>query len=330
MLQLKNNTPFIATMALFPNEDAIDTLYVMAKATFTMGHELMLSEEQSNLITSDIYWAEPGTSSIKHASDMHIGKPSSDIIMLGQAYAPNNQAVTKLDVSLSVGKVNKTIRVFGDRQWWDGRITQPAPFTSMAMVYENAFGGSHIVDDQIAASDNRNPLGQGFAGARSADEMSGVHLPNLEDPSHLIHSHTDQPQPVCFAACAPNWQPRASFAGTYDEQWQSTRAPYLPEDFNKRFLNVAHPDLIYPGYLQGGEPVHILNMHPAGPLYFEVPRVGLRARVMIAGSEITPEFNLETLTLEPNELCMSLTWRAAVTCDKKALKISKIEISLLQ
>jgi len=328
MLQLLNTTPFAACMALFPNEDAIDTLYLIVKATFDINTNLTLADEQLKPVEADIYWTEPGKSSIKYASDMHIGKPATDIIMLGHACAPDRQQVTELDVSITVGQVHKTVRVFGDRQWQDGEISAPATFTTMPMVYEKAYGGFHILNGEIATVHNLNPVGRGFAGQRTQDEMTGVPLPNLEDPAQLIRHPSDTPDPACFGACAPNWQPRASFAGTYDEQWQTNRAPYLPMDFDRRFLNSAHPDLVYPGYLQGGEPVKITHMHPTGVLRFDVPSVNLLPRVKMANGELAPVFNLETLILEPNQLRMSLVWRAAVECDKKAMKISDIKVNL--
>jgi hypothetical protein len=328
MLQLHNNTPFTAGMALFPNEEAIDTLYVMVKATFNMSAQLTLADEQAPLHEADVYWTEPGKSSIKYAGDYHIGKPATDIIMLGHACVPGQHDATRLDVSLAVGQVNKTVSVFGDRQWKDGRITPPASFKTMPMVYEKAYGGFHVVNGEVAEADERNPVGRGFAGSRKVEEMNGVPLPNLEDPTQLIHRPTDTPTPACFGASAPYWQPRAGYAGTYDEQWQTGRAPYLPEDFDKRFCNAAHPDLVYPGYLQGGEPVQITHMYPNGVLKFDVPRVSLLSRITLAGNELTPGFNLETLVLEPNQLRMSLVWRAALPCDKQALKISDVRIAL--
>jgi len=330
MLQLQNNTPFAASMALFPNEEAIDTLYVMVKASFNIAGQLTLADDQAKPVAADVYWTEPGKSSLKYASDFHTGKPATDIIMLGHACAPGKQATTQLDVQLSVGQVNKTVRVYGDRQWRDGAMTRPATFTTMPMVYEKAYGGVHFVDGRLAESETRNPVGRGFAGSRKTEEMDGVPLPNLEDPASLITSPNDRPAPACFAASAPNWQPRVGYAGTYDEVWQTTRAPYLPEDFDKRFLNVAHPELVYPDYLQGGEAVRITNMHPRGELKFDVPRVQMISRVNMAGQEITPMFNLETLILEPNQLQMNLVWRASVACDKNALKISEIKIGLMR
>lgn len=317
-------------MALFPNEEAIDTLYILVKATFNIGKQWTLADKQEPLVVGDEYWTEPAKSSIKYASDFHTGKSCSDIVMLGHACAPDNKAVTQLDVNLRVGQVHKTVRVFGDRHWQDGRITPPKPFKTMALVYEKAYGGVHIVDGQVVAVEERNPVGRGFAGERSGNDMNGVPLPNLEDPKNLISDPAQQPVPACFGVCAPHWLPRSQYAGTYDEIWQTQRAPYLPEDFDKRFFSVAHPDLVYPGYLKGGEPVEITNMHPGGTMLFKVPQVNLRTHVTVAEQLVQPEFNLETLIIEPNKLKLSMVWRAAMQCDKKALKISNIKISTVR
>ena len=153
-------------------------------------------------------------------------------------------------------------------------------------------------------------------------------LPNLETPDDLITHIKDQPSPACFAGVAPYWQPRSSYAGTYDQNWQTTCAPYLPEDFDKLFCSVASPDLIYPSYLLGGELVEITHMHPQGSLKFNVPHVKLKCEVDIANELIRPDFNLETLLLEPNDLTIAMVWRAAVRCDKKAKKITTIKINM--
>lgn len=328
MLQLKNRTPFAANMALFPDEQGIDTLYVLVRATFNIGKQWTLTDKQEPPIVADEYWAEPGKSSIKYGSDFHTGKPCSDIIMLGHAYAPDNRKINQLDVSLNVGQVHKKIRVFGDRHWQNGKITPPQPFATMAMVYEKAFGGEYIVDGKTTAVEERNPVGFGFAGQRKVKDMNGVPLPNLEDPKNLITDIHQRPTPACFALGAAHWQPRSGYAGTYDDVWQTQRAPYLPEDFDQRFFCMAHPDLVYPGFLIGGELVEITNMHPCGTLIFTLPYVNLNTVVSMAGESVQPQFNLETLIIEPDGLKLGMTWRAAVQCDKKMLKISSIKINM--
>ena len=328
MLQLRNRTPFAASFALLPDEAGIDTLFVMAKGGFNIGPQWTLLDEQVPPIEADIYWGDPQATSLRYASDYHIGKPATDVIMSGLACTPGKQEVRTLDVSLTVGQLNKNIRVLGDRRWVDGRISDPAPFQTMPMVYEKAFGGTHLLDGEVESAEQRNPLGRGYAGNRTLAQMNGVPLPNLEDPQCLIRQYSDTPMPACFGFVAPGWQPRAQYAGTYDEAWQISRAPFLPVDFDSRFLNMAHPDLVCPGYLKGGEPVSISGMHPAGELNFNLPRLKLVSQFRQGDRHSSVEFDLETLILEPNLLQLSMVWRAAYPCDKKILKIEEIIVSL--
>jgi hypothetical protein len=328
MLQLKNHTPFSAAFALFPNAQGIDTLYTIVKATFKIGPQWTLVEKQPVPQQADAYWSEPDKSSLRFVSDYHIGKAGTDILMSGYVCAPGEQPVRSLDVYLSVGSVNKTLRVFGDRYWNRGLITHPEPFTKMPLVYERAFGGQDEFKGKVRSNEPRNPVGCGYAGEKSVLEMDGLPLPNIECPHELISHHTDCPTPAGVAPIAPSWLSRAQYAGTYDEQWQQNRAPYLPDDFDPHFLNVAHPDLIYPGFLRGDEPVSIHGMNSMGPLEFNLPYVKLRNKLTVAGVEKTCDFVLETLDLDPNQMQLSLTWRSGYECDKQALKISQIFVSL--
>jgi hypothetical protein len=328
MLQLENKTPFAAKIALFPNQHSIDTLYLIVKASFYIADKWTLLEEQIEPIDEDIYYGEPETSSLKYASDFHIGKPGTDIIMNGLACSPGKEKVKQLDVGLQVASLHKTISVFGDREWIDGKISSPKPFTSMPMVYEKSFGGMHIIDGEIDSADERNPVGCGFAGSRKGSEMNGVPLPNLEDPAQLIRNIQDIPYPAGFGFISPAWKPRSDYVGTYDDLWQANRAPYLPKDFDSRFLNMAHPDLVATGYLKGGEPVEITGMHPSGKMQFNLPSVGLKSNISIQNAMHSPEFNLETVLLEPNLVRLSMVWRASLPCDKKSLKIKRATISL--
>lgn len=328
MLQLNNNTPFAADIALFPDEQGVDSMFIMVKASFTIDSQWTLVSEQPFPVMADEYWSEPAKSSLKSASDYHTGKPATDIILTGHARAPGNQPVAYLDVSLRVGVVNKSIRVFGDRYWTAGQISSAEPFTQMPLLYENAFGGEYILDDQSLVTDARNPVGKGWLNPQALDHIEGMPLPNLEDPAHLIKSVNDHPDPCCFAYVSPSWQPRADLAGSYDSDWEMNRAPYLPDDFNRKFLNMAHRDLIYPGYLKGGEAVIIDNVRPNGPLEFTLPRVEFTAFVELNQKIVKPAFNLETLLIQPDLMQLSLSWKAKINCDKQVNKIRNINIML--
>jgi len=337
MLQLKNNTQFEAAIAVFPNEKAIDSVHVMIKATFSIGEKVAVASEQIPIIMADVYWGEPGRSSLRYASEYHLIKPTTDIVMAGLASAPDKKPVQGLDVLLSVGPYQKTVRVFGERRWVTGilgglGISLPAPFEAMPLVYERAFGGVYQPENEKKPLlyEPCNPVGVGFLGKQKPKALKGTSLPNMEDPAQLIKKPGDQPAPAGFSFIAPSWQPRSLYAGTYDKQWTQKRAPYLPDDYDPRFLNTASQGLVCQAYLNGGEPVFITNMSPDGQLQFNLPQTEFDVDVRIEGKGQKPPLNLETVFFEPNEKRMSLLWRAAVTCDKKVLKVEEIRIEQKQ
>ncbi len=334
MLQLVNNTPFQAGIALIPNEQGIDTLYISLKATFKIGRKLTVASEQRSLMQVDEYWGEAGQSSLKYASEMHLLKPSTDVVMIGEAWAPNQRPANQVDVILTVGSVKKSVRVFGDRTWSNGlaglTMTSPIQFEKMPLIYERAFGGIHEADPEKAETvyESRNPVGCGFVGKRQRNEIDGMRLPNLEDPAHLIAKPVDQPPPAGFGFISPAWEPRKSYAGTYDEAWQKKRFPYLPQDFDSRFLNMAHPDLICKDYLKGGERVEVINASPDRILKFKLPVCLVEATVQMTGTVEKPPFYLETVLIEPGLSTLCMTYRALHVCGKKALGIDQAELTL--
>ena len=328
MLQLKNSTPFAANIAVFPNEKGVDTIYTIVKATFCFSNGWTLTDEQIPPQAEDEYWGEPGKSSLKLASDYHTGKPVSDIVVLGSACALKQQRVKQLDVNVRVGSINKSIRVTGNRTWQNGSISEIEPFKTMPLVYEKAFGGQHWLDEQNYLAVEQNPVGCGFIGKRTVEEMQGAALPNIENSQQLIQSMQDRPVPAGLGFNSPDWLPRRQFAGTYDEQWQKHRAPYLPEDFDKRFLNAAHPDLIYPSFLQGGEQFSVTNMHPDGAFCGELPQVTMLCDVKLGQTIYKPTANIETLIIEPNKKQISMVWKAAFECDKSVPKVEEVSLKL--
>jgi hypothetical protein len=231
-----------------------------------------------------------------------------------------------------VGAMVKVIQVFGDRVWRTGLagqgITSPEPFVEMPLVYERAFGGVHDRGDGHALYVPQNPVGRGFRGKRGAGEIEGTPLPNLEDPQAPIRAPGDQPRTMCFGPVAPSWEPRRSFAGTYDEAWKASRAPYLPLDFSPRFFNCAPPDLTARGYLRGGEPVEIGGCSVSGMERFSLPVCAIDAEVDVDGAIARPDLVLETVLLEPGAMRVCLTYRGAVPCDKKGLKIREVRLAL--
>jgi hypothetical protein len=332
MLQLRNQSPFAPFLTVLPDPDGVDTLHVVLKGTFTIFPRVEVAPTQLPPVLKDQFWGDPASSSLRTASDAHLGKVSTDVVMIGDAWS-GGRRVAEMLVALSVAERRKVVRIVGDRQWQDrgSGFTRPVPFESMPLVYERAFGGVQKTDGDkgdVVAAEERNPLGVGFAGKRSPSEMVGRRLPNLEDPRFPLEKAGDRPAPACFGFVAASWLPRRTFAGTYDQDWAKTRAPYLPRDFNRRFFNAAPADLVFERFLTGGEPIELNGVGRRGPLRFALPTARPEAEVRIAGQSLAPPVCLETVVIEPDEDRVCLTWRAMLPCDKKALKIQQVTIGM--
>lgn len=332
MLQFRNGTPFAGTILMMPDPDGIDSIYTVLKATFTVGEFLGLAEEQVPITMAQQHYGEPGMTSIRVPSDVSLMKPGTDVLLVGHAYAPGGRPATEMDVSLKVGPVRKEVRVFGDRVWRLGAgwsMSRPAAFDTMPLVWERAFGGTLVKGDDHQ-EESRNPVGVGFAATRSAASEDDLWLPNLEDPSDLISSWNQAPAPACFAPIAAHWEPRRAYAGTYDERWQQERAPYLPVDFDPQFLQVAPPDQVVPGYLDGGEDVEVVGASPYGAWRFRLPAIDLSIAYVLDGETKDRPAVIDTLILEPDLDRFQLVWRAVLPCDKKVLRVSEVQAAMAQ
>lgn len=337
MLQLNNGSRFAPLIQVLPDRDAVDTLYVVVRGTFTLTPVPELAAEQPPPRAADVYWGEPGASSLKYAGDIHVGKLGTDVALVGSAHAPRGRAVTEMLTAVSVAGRRKVVRVVGDRTWRGsvgGGAPPPAPFASMPLVYERAFGGrdqhgsgagGKRPDGEISAEE-RNPVGVGFCAVRRLRWGAGVRLPNLEDPYTPWRALGDRPPPAGFGFVAAAWQPRLGYAGTYDNDWTATRAPFLPRDFDPRFGNAASAGLTFEEGLRGGEPIALDGVSRAGPVRSQIPSIRPGVEIVVARRREAPPVTLETVLLEPDDQRLSLTWRAALRCDKRALKIERIHI----
>jgi hypothetical protein len=233
--------------------------------------------------------------------------------------------------------VSKRLAISGDRTWTRGligtKISDPQPFVKMPLKYELAFGGTDLEPKNPDAPDYepRNPIGVGLAPKGSKGSLEGKPLPNIEDPEHLIKGAGDRPAPAGLGPICPHWAPRKNYAGTYDEAWTKNRAPYLPKDFDPRFLNSAHPDLIAPSYLEGGEPVEMSGVLPRGAqLSFELPMCDIEIVFELDGKQHTKRPVLDTIVFEPDANRFSMIWRACQVVDKKLLRLSEMFVSCEQ
>lgn len=331
MWQVDNRTPFAAERGWVRDRDGTEIWLVAVKATFDIlaDGSLEVSKEQPPVLRLPEHHGEPGKSSIKYDADLVLTKKTTDVLVIGHAYAPKGVAMTHVHVGFRVGPVQKVLRVFGDRRWGASGASTPHPFVKMPLVYERAYGG---VDPKSNAPEKdwdwRNPVGTGYA--VTGANARGMLLPNVEDPKKLISTWSDRPAPAGFGAIASHWQPRVALAGTYDEHWMKTRQPLLAADLDDRFFQSAPADQQTPVFLRGGEPVVLQRLTPTEELRFALPKIylGFETRFYDGGREVHKNRKLHTVILEPDFPRVSLVWHTALPCHFKVQKLERTIVTL--
>jgi hypothetical protein len=336
MWELDNRTPFAATRGWVRDRDGAEVWLVIAKSTFAIGEQGALTpvEPQPPAIEMPGWNGEPGSSSLRFDLDLVRTKTTTDVLLLGHAYAPHGHPTQRVEVALRVGPVNKVLQVTGDRLWRVGptgaSMTDPEPFVKMPLIYEHAFGGAdrRARPDGGSGWDARNPVGTGWA--VSAAHLRDVRLPNIEYPNALICDWNDRPPPAGFGPICRHWDPRRRFGGTHDDAWQSTRFPLVPTDFDDRFFQCAPGDQLPPNFLQGGEQVQLSNLSPSGRLEFVLPRLDFAFATQFDGGaeEALAPAKLHSVILEPDYPRVSLVYHTSLPCHDRMYQLKQTRIEL--
>jgi len=336
-LNLENLTRFQAMSLPSMNKEGEELLLVCVAGRFDLppagrpsNEPPRPSEEQRPPVMEDIYWGEPGTSSLRYEGQTAYMRPGTDIYVSGHAWAPRGKPVTELLAAVKVGPCQKGVRVFGTRVWYRGALglkaSAPRPFESIPLRFERSFGGvAAATGKEPRAYEPRNPVGIGIYG--SAKEALEQRLPNLEDPLQLMTAPTERVPPACFGPIARSWQPRLGFAGTYDEAWVEQRAPLWPRDFDPRFFHAASPGLVASPGLKGGEPVVLAGLSPDGQIACPLPRHRLMVKSVFRHRIARRELTLDAVQIEPDEHAVTLIWRAAIPAHRE---LAQYEYSVLR
>lgn len=315
--EMDNRTPFAAEAHFAVDEDGRPLVVPIVKATYHADSRgtVSLAEEQAPVDFVGQSYGEPGKSSMRFEPDVAFAKPSTDCILLGHAQ-PSHIRATRVDVTFRAGKLEKTVRVTGDRHVVGGigaGFSPPELVQDTPLTWERAFGGW----DRTAAREDqhtyepRNPVGVGFV-SRHGRILEGAPLPNLEDPQDPLREPGGRCRPAGLGFVSPDWQPRASFGGTYDEEWMGSRGPLLPRDFHRRFFNSAPEGLTAADYFLGDEWIQVLGATPEGNWIFQLPGLeSPRCRICTRFSgEVELSTRLDTVIVDADEKRVILTWRA--------------------
>ncbi|MFZ6184210.1 DUF2169 family type VI secretion system accessory protein [Nannocystis pusilla] len=322
MTVLHNWTPFAAQASPSVDRDGRDVLVVCVAGTFVMDEATRVAHEQVAPPIEDVYWGEPGASSLRIAGQTTYHRPGTDIYLEGFAWTPGGRPAERSRVDVRVGPCHVTATITGERVWTRGltglRSSAPRPFTQLPLRYEYSAGGP---------GDPRNPVGRGY---RSAQAAEGQPLPAIEAEDAPCERWEDRPPPVGFGPIAPQWQPRLAHAGTYDSQWVEQRAPLWPTDLDPRFFNAAAPGLVATPGLVGDEPVRLAGVSPDGPIAFRLPRLRLRATLQRRRGRQARAMALDAVALATEVRRFTLYWRTSFSIADDWLELEGVHVRALE
>ncbi len=226
------------------------TFTVVCKATYVLvPGESPLAEEQEPPSEVDGHWDDDPSRSLCFASDLSPIKTHAEVTVVGHAYAPDSVPVRSLVARLAVGEVDRSIEVWTDRAIGaDGVVQEGAPFTHMALVYEQARGGP----------DTWNPVG---IPPNARDAHGRILLPNLQAPG----ASPDAIEPAGWGPIASSWPGRLSKLGRRPlPDLRNLASSPLPWGFDLGFFNVAPPEQRLRA-LRDNERIVLDHLHPEHP-----------------------------------------------------------------
>jgi hypothetical protein len=329
MPALDNLTPFAASDFLSLTRAGEECLVLVVAGSFVLpapggtgDAPLAVCEAQAPPPETDVYWGEPGQSSLRYESQAVPHRPMTDVVMHAHAIPPGGKPASTSVVRLRVGALEKSALVRGARLWTQGAFGLTPTRDTRNALADARGGGSPPVPYPP------NPVGMGFY----ADEPEALDqpLPFIEDPAAPIERVADRPPPCGFGPLARGTSPRLALAGTFDEAWIERRAPLWPLDFDERFFQAAPAGLRASPHLRGGEPVSIEGVSPDGPIGFALPALRIAAKCEVRSGVSRRTMTLDTVTLEPDERRVVLTWRATFPMHRELTQHRRSVVRVLE
>ena len=299
-IAIENTSPAVAGTVLWRHVGR-QNLTVVVKATFSLEDGVARAVIAEDIVTSERFNAQSG--SLSHDVDIAPHKPRAEVTFVGSAWpaAPAGKTEVRLLVEGVNAMLDKTLQVVGDRA---ANNQEPAPFRSMPLVWERAWGDG--ISNPVGVTPNRGRTANVFA-------------PN--DPT----------APAGFGPLARGWGARLRFVGRGDPRLLEGTRPEMPNDISWGFF-LAAPSDQQVGKLRGDELITLQNLLEGRPLVrSKLP--GARATARLVGPTAPNgnpiELKLDTLVIEGGSQIVSLVWRGTTPFpDADAASRSKVVVDL--
>lgn len=333
--------------------ERLDVLIVRATFDFAAdGESMTFAKQQSPIVFGDKFdgpaSSDPLRAVVHDDGDLLPYKPGTDILVSGHAVAPNGNAQSSWLASISVGQAKKELRLHGPRQFrkdfFGWRLDPSESVARVRLDYRAAFGGCFNVPDSLTADGlpdvikhPGNPAGCGWlpdpADYKALSKPARRHIakwiksltvlaaPQIEAASEPIEHPRRKVAAQGMGAIARWWEPRLGYQGCLDERWRTKRYPQLPENFDSRFYQSAHPDLIVSPHLGGDENVILTGLLPQRQ-EMRLPGWRLIAVVKrVSGEHSVSLPLLDTVRFDLDAGQASIVWRTHFNCDDPVTEI---------
>lgn len=184
-----------------------------------------------------------------------IPKVNPEFLVSGKAYSNFSKDKTKVDLTVRVNDLVRQLRVFGEREYIDKKITNPKEFKEIPLTWANSYGGEGF---------ENNPMGKGYIKKNDEQSNEPIILPNIENPNHLIVELRDEYKSYNFGPQSMVWPVRFGKVGTYSEEWKKRDFPGFFSDMDPTMFNAAQDDQIFKNLdcFPNNTNFSVINMHP--------------------------------------------------------------------
>jgi hypothetical protein len=237
-------------------------------------------------------------------SDVVPIKEGCDFAVYGSAISRNGP-VARMDVTVKLGTVTRSVRVTGDRAWVPSHsgvsISKTVPFTTMPLDYSRAFGGTAPHPVGIQGSEPSNPLGRGWV--LDVKQAAGTRLPNVEEVDQCITRCDQTPLPAGLLPLPRTSALRGTRGIKVDLKEKTTKLTPLAFVSSHPRMHLERFPALSEGLVEG--------MSASGRWHFRMPDPSLTAVVQLGKARHWLHLTPDTLCLVPEQRRMWVVSRRA-------------------